>query len=149
MDPTKPIHYLTDHSFTKYDLFEFFDPASLKLPRYKYKGTPRQREDYQALAAHVFQSGFNLVIKDAIENNYSFKVPYTDAFIEITKISGDDFLNARSNGGFYDVDFLQSNFSAAALMYRYKTATKWRKRRIYVDKVRRGQITQNLYNQKY
>jgi len=53
----------------------------------------------------------SIVIKDIIENRTTFKLPYKGAWIEMVPIKGDDFVRARQNGAFEDVDFLTSNFT--------------------------------------
>jgi hypothetical protein len=60
----------------------------------------------------------------------------------MTPVAGDNFVKARQNGAFQDVDFLVSSFTGYQLMFRktnrYGT---WRKR-IFVNSKYRDMITE-------
>ena len=58
-------------------------------------------------------------------------------------VKGDDFVKARQNGAFKDVDFLASNFTGNQIQFRISTRYgKWLKR-IYVGNAMKNRITEN------
>ena len=63
-------------------------------------------------------------------------------WIQMDPISGDDFIKARQNGAFEDVDYINSNFTGYQLFLRYNTRYGHWKKRIYVSKKFKDKITE-------
>jgi len=61
------------------------------------------------------------ILNDIIDNNVIFQLPVnTEAYIEMTSITGDDFKKARQNGAFEDINLTTSHFTGNQLVYRAK-----------------------------
>lgn len=101
--------------------------------------------DFKVMYGEMFRYFMYLLIKDVIENQVTFKFPPTgdgSSWIEMTPVSGDDFIKARQNGAFQDVDFLVSDFTGYQLTYRKSNRYgSWRKR-IFVSSKYRDRITE-------
>ena len=65
------------------------------------------------LMVRIFVKAVELIIKDIITNNIIFELPTgpRPSDIRVTPISGEDFVQARLNGKFSDVDIIDSNFT--------------------------------------
>lgn len=130
--------YATSYAITANELY-------IKFPFKKYITFADQMTYYEllVLCAKVFKYFFYLVIIDIIENGITFKFPPgTRAWLEMIPISGDNFVKARQNGAFNDVDFLSSNFTGYQLYLRYSTRYgKWIKQ-IHVSKKYKDRITE-------
>lgn len=105
----------------------------------------RLRGDFRLLFGEMFRYFMYLVIKDVIEQQATFKLPPMregNCWIEMVPVSGDDFIKARQNGAFQDVDFLISDFTGYQLTFRKSNRYgHWRKR-IYVSSKYRDRITE-------
>ena len=120
-------YWATSYALTAKDLFTKFPYKSLKqdiwnLPK-EVCSSPMN------LITKVFRYFFFLLIVDIIENKTTFRFPRTSrAYIEMLPVSGDDFIRARQNGAFQDVDFLTSDFTGYNLGLRFNTRYgKWTK----------------------
>jgi hypothetical protein len=64
-------------------------------------------------------------------------------------IRDENFIKARQNGAFKDIDFLSSNFKGYKLQYRYKLKSGiWKNKPIHVHKKLKDIITDNTNNGK-
>lgn len=119
--------WATSYALTATDLYTKFDYSKLKVPLNTLPGKLGQNP--KQLITKIFRYFFYLVIKDIIENKTTFKFPRTmRAFLEMLPVSGDNFIKARQNGKFQDVDFLTSNFTGYNIGLRYNTRYgKWTK----------------------
>ena len=89
-----------------------------KFPSLKKLRTKRER---LALIKRVFIEGLRLILTDIIENNVTFKVPsigYIGGEIHMEAVRDQDFYEARKNGKFKKVDFIESLFTGYQ-MYLY------------------------------
>ena len=96
------------------------------------------------LLGRMFKYFFFLMIDDIIRNQVVFKLPTSCSrtWIQMHPISGDDFIRARQNGAFDDIDYLASNFTGYQIYLTYKTRYGvWRKQ-IYVNKKYKNVITE-------
>ena len=137
--------WATSYALTARDLYTNFDYKKLKTD---YKELPRPLCDNpRQLLARIFRYFFFLVIVDIIENKTTFRFPRTfRAFLEMLPVSGNDFIRARQNGKFQDVDFLTSDFTGYNLGLRYNTRYgKWTKA-LHVTEKYKDRITE-LTNQ--
>ncbi len=135
--------WATSYALTAKDLYTKFPYKRLKT---NIKQLPNGGNQSQLLA-QVFRYFFYLVIKDIIENKTTFRFPRSyRAFLEMLSVSGDEFVKARQNGKFQDVDFLTSDFTGYNLGLRYNTRYgKWTKA-LHVSEKYKDRITE-LTNQ--
>lgn len=135
--------WATSYALTAKDLYTKFPYKRLKT---NIKQLPNGSSQAQLLA-QVFRYFFYLVIKDIIENKTTFRFPRSyRAFLEMLSVSGDEFVKARQNGKFQDVDFLTSDFTGYHLGLRYNTRYgKWTKA-LHVSEKYKDRITE-LTNQ--
>ena len=135
--------WATSYALTATDLYTNFPYKKLKT---NIKQLPNGSNE-KWLLTKVFRYFFYLVIKDIIENKTTFRFPRTfRAFLEMLSVSGDDFVRARQNGAFQDVDFLTSDFTGYHLGLRYNTRYgKWTKA-LHVSEKYKDRITE-LTNQ--
>lgn len=135
--------WATSYALTAKDLYTKFPYKRLKT---NIKQLPNGSSQSQLLA-QVFRYFFYLVIKDIIENKTTFRFPRSyRAFLEMLSVSGDEFVKARQNGKFQDVDFLTSDFTGYNLGLRYNTRYgKWTKA-LHVSEKYKDRITE-LTNQ--
>lgn len=131
--------WATSYALTATDLYTNFPYKKLKT---NIKQLPNGSNE-KWLLTKVFRYFFYLVIKDIIENKVTFRFPRTfRAFLEMLSVSGDDFVRARQNGAFQDVDFLTSDFTGYHLGLRYNTRYgKWTKA-IHVSEKYKDRITE-------
>lgn len=135
--------WATSYALTAKDLYTKFPYKRLKT---NIRQLPNGSSQSQLLA-QVFRYFFYLVIKDIIENKTTFRFPRSyRAFLEMLSVSGDEFVKARQNGKFQDVDFLTSDFTGYHLGLRYNTRYgKWTKA-LHVSEKYKDRITE-LTNQ--
>lgn len=135
------VHYATGYSINANELFTRFPSKYIKL---KAKGLYPK-----AYAASVWTYSFLVILEDIIENSTTFCLPIKyDSFIEMFRTSGEDFVKARQNGAFQDIDFLKSNFSGYQLQFRFRTKHNEIRKRVYVDSERKNKITEQTNNGK-
>lgn len=100
------------------------------------------------LVIRVFIASIQIILKDIIENNVIFELPTgaKKADIRVSRITGDDFIRARKNRKFMDVDFLESNFTGHQLVLNMYTKGYYRTKPVYVNHDYRDRLTE-LTNQ--
>lgn len=137
--------WATSYALTAKDLYTKFPYKRLKIPYRNWPGAFARSPIY--LLARVFRYFIYLVVKDIIENKTTFRFPRTyRAFLEMLPVSGEEFIKARQNGKFQDVDFLTSNFTGYDIGLRYNTRYgKWTKA-IHITEKYKNRITE-LTNQ--
>lgn len=136
-------HWATSYALKAHELYTGF-PTS-KYIKIKSDELPqRLGSDFKMLYGEMFRYLMYLIIKDVIENQVTFKLPpfgKGNSWIEMTPVSGQDFIKARQNGAFQDVDFLISDFTGYQIMFRKSNRYgTWRKR-IFVSSKYRDMIT--------
>lgn len=137
-------HWATSYALKADELYTSF--PTKKYMSMKAKELPsRFNGDFKVMYGEIFRYFMYLLIKDVIENQVTFKFPPTGdgtSWIEMTPVSGDEFIKARQNGAFQDVDFLVSDFTGYKLTYRKSNRYgSWRKR-IFVSSKYRDKITE-------
>lgn len=137
-------YYNTGYTLKAKDLF-----CSFPLSKYIKRSEEETSQSWYKVnmiskISQIFIFFFKLVLDDIIDNNVTFKLPPgTRAYIEMVPVKGDDFVKARQNGAFKDVDFLASNFTGNQIQFRISTRYgKWLKR-IYVGNAMKNRITEN------
>ena len=132
--------WATSYALTATDLYTNFPYKKLKT---NLKNIPAGENNQRWLLTKIFRYFFYLVIKDIIENKTTFRFPRTyRAFLEMISVSGEDFVRARQNGAFQDVDFLTSDFTGYHLGLRYNTRYgKWVKA-LHVTEKYKDRITE-------
>lgn len=133
--------WATSYALSAKDLFTKFDHHKLKQNLKEFPEPISTNPHW--FMSKIFRYFFYLVIKDIIENKAVFKFPKTSrAYIEMLPTSGKDFIRARQNGAFQDVDFLTSDFTGYSLGLRYNTRYgKWTKA-LHVSEKYKDRITE-------
>lgn len=128
------IHYATGYGINANELFTRFPVDEIHFNMWS-----RQKREY---AASVWTYSFLVILEDIIENSTTFCLPVKfDSWIEMKRISGEEFKKARQSGAFQEVDILKSNFCGHNLQFRFRTPHSEKKKRIYVDHARKNKIT--------
>ncbi len=136
------LHYATSYGIRTCDLYH-----RVKYKRYLPFATRDNKNYCREVMGRILRYFFYLLIQDIIENNVTFKFPEKCySWIEMTPVSGKDFVNARQNGAFKDVDFLMSNFTGYVIYLRRTTKYSTRRTRLYVSHRYKDRITE-LTNQ--
>lgn len=102
------------------------------------------------LIKKIARDSIKLVLNDIIDNNVTFQLPTGSrkADIHVRRIDGKEFVRARQNGKFQDVDFLSSNFSGNQLVLNMydREGKPTRIKPIYLNKKYKDKLT-NYTNQ--
>ena len=135
-------YYATSYAIKASELYCTF-------PTHKYIHLPtrdlpaKYDRHWENLYGSILRYFFYLMICDVIENKVIFKLPpITKACIKIDPVTGDDFIRARQNGAFQDVDYLASNFTGYEINLNYNTRYGSWKKRIYVSSKFRDRIVE-------
>lgn len=131
-------HWATSYALGAEDLY-------IKFPSKQFVSLYGEWEPWRLsqLYAKIFKYFFYIVIVDIIENRAMLKFPPgCSAWMEMAPVTGDDFVRARQNGAFQDVDFLASGFAAYTINIRFQNRYgKWVKR-LYVSAKYRDRIVE-------
>lgn len=114
---------------------------------YKTKVLKRQK------VKQVFRTGVELILKDIIDNNVTFKIPsfqYQRGEIHFEPVTGSEFRRLREKGKFSGIDFLETIFTGYQLyMYIYGKSNKFIERNkipIYISSHEKSRM-ETLVNQ--
>ena len=140
------MNFALGHAFNTPELFLNFDNKKLKMSCNDCEELTNDRHR-NMLAMKIFKESVDLVLNDIIDNNVLFELPTGSrkAEIHVKRTTGDDFVQARQNGKWRDVDFLSSFFSGyqlELLMYN-REGKPVRAKPIYVDKQKKDKLTEN------
>ena len=113
------LNFVVSHALRPYELY-------LGFPHKKYLNGLYYREEkeiyFLVIYSRILYYFFNLVLWDIIDNDIVFQMPSkTRSTLEVTNVSGDDFVKAVQNGAFRDVDFLATNFTGYTISLKYNT----------------------------
>lgn len=140
------MNYALGHAFNMDDLFLNFDYKKLKMTCEmceRVNNDPHKNK----LVKKIFRDSVSLILNDIIESNCTFELPTGGAKsdIHVKKTEGQEFIEARKNGKWGDVDYLSSFFSGYQLcLYLYNREGKpVREKPIYVDKELKDKLTEN------
>lgn len=138
-------HYALGWACNLNDIFVRFPYEKCKslMKNFKTKQLRRQK------VKQVFREGVQQILDDIIENNNTFKIQgigYQGGEIHMEAITNQDFINARKNGKFEKIDFLESFFTGYQ-MYLYVHGKRdnflhRRKFPIYVNKFLRDKLVE-------
>lgn len=143
------MNYATGYGLTPRELFTKFNTSKLYNTKKQRLGEGLDPNG-KIVGAQVFTYCFQLVLNDVIDKNIIFRLPTKyEAYIEMQKVGGEEFVAARQNGAFKDVDFIKSGFTGAQIMLRYLRGKKWRSKPILVHKKLKNRITQNSHKRIY
>lgn len=143
LDGSEGKRYATSYALKADELYYGF--PTKKHIRLKSNELPARFDGkYRELYGEILRYFFYLLIKDIIENQVIFKLPQgaQRTWIQMDPISGEDFIKARQNGAFEDVDYINSNFTGYQLFLRYNTRYGHWKKRIYLSKKFKDKITE-------
>lgn len=143
------MNYATGYGIKPSEMFIKFNPKKLGLSKKDFKDLKIGVKPKQ-FAARVFIYGYQLILNDIIKNKVIFSLPSTkESYIEMNKVSGDEFKLARQKGAFKDVDLIQSRFTGNSLIFRFQKKTGWGFKPIYVHHKLKDIITKNTNNRFY
>ena len=133
------------HAFSGQDIFHNFPIKKLKMD-YDLVKKVYSDGDKRSLATSIFIKGMQLIVEDIVENNVHFLLPTVgsnEAYLYMSKTSGNDFKKAFKSGKWRDVDFLTSNFTGYQLALTVKSS-KWpsKEKPIYLDYKLKNRITE-------
>lgn len=134
-------NYANGYALNAQDLFENFKSRSVTFSK---DGTYVQHKKKKA--ASIFLTCVRLVIQDIIDNNVQFKLPPVGngaSYIQMARISGDQFKRAFRAGKWRDIDFLTSDFTGYQIRYYMEHKNKpAREKNIYLYNKHKNQITE-------
>lgn len=133
------------HAFNAKQLLETVDLSKVKFTSSTCKALTNS-QDRRGLVVDIFKTTLFLVIDDIIENSVNFKCPgcRLPAYLYMKRIDGKRFKEARRRGKWFDVDLLESNFSAAALAFDVTRKGYTTTKSLYVDTARRDKIISKI-----
>jgi hypothetical protein len=137
--------FATGYAFSANELFTRFKLDYIQISTKKhFKGATKK-----VVAARVFIYAYYLILKDIIDNSITFVLPTAfESYLEMQRVSGEEFVKARQNGAFQEINFLASNFSGNAIKYRFKTKMGWKNKPVCVHKKLKNIIIENTNNGK-
>lgn len=143
------MNYATGHALNTNELFLNFPNKKLKLSRKKCEKLIGN-DHKEFIAKQVFKACVKMVIDDMIDNNATFQLPTRakKAELYMKRYDGDSFVKCRQNGKFKDIKFLNSNFTAYQLAFKYQNAGVIKEKPIYLDPKNKQKITDNTNNGK-
>lgn len=137
------MNYALGHSFNLHHIFKNFNIKRIKT-NYKILSKYSNTQSKIAFCIKIFQEHLRQVLEDIILNDVTFILPTTarPSNIHLIKYKDDDFIKARKNGKFKEVDFLSSNFTGYQLGLFMYGLGRTRIKTIYVEKDLKELITQ-------
>lgn len=139
-------HYALGWACNLNDLFVRFPYEKCKSLMTKWNTFLKRRR----VVKQVFREGVHLVLTDIINNNVTYKIQgigYQGGEMHMEAVKDNEFIKARENGKFKDVDFLESLFTGYQLyLYVHGKRDNFLHRRkfpIYVGKTYKDVITEN------
>lgn len=135
------MNYAVGAGFNLDDIFYNFDESKLKGNIRKMKNDANNRHK-NVIEKRVFREMLKTILNDIIDNNVTFELPTNGrkSSIYVKRIQGKEFINARKNGKWTDIDFLESNFSGNQLTFSMQTANTIIEKPIYVNKELRDKL---------
>lgn len=131
---------LTAHAFNFSSLTKNYPKKTLDIPVKELR--EHGFHDKRELINDICSYALKMITDDIIENNVRFNLPsIKESYIQLKGIHGDDFINARKNGAFREVDPFKSNFSGYMLTYNFQNNKRVVTKPIYVEKARKAIIT--------
>ena len=139
-----PPYDILEHCLNPADLYNNCRFQFLKKAKFE------SREQFK-VGGQVLTWAMHLIIKDIIENNDQFILPVPQAacWIELHTIMGEEFIKARQNGAFEDINFLKSGFKGHALKFRKQGKYIGKDKTIYVNGRLKRKLIDNTNAQAY
>lgn len=137
------MNYALGSSFNLGDLSDNFPSSKLKMTCDECEKLTGDRHR-KKLAEKIFTTNLKMVLEDVIENNTTFQLPTGSkrADIHMYRYEDDEFIKARKNGKFEDIDYLKSFFHGYELKLFMYSNNRVRSKNIYVDKNLKDKITE-------
>ena len=137
------MNFATGYAFNTTELFTNFPTKKLSISGkvcQAIAGCVKKKE----FAVKVFLYAVKIILLDIIENNVTFKLPtQRPCQLRIVRTEGEDFIRARKNGKWQDVDFLASDFSGYQMQFSYIANEREIKKPVYLSKGLKDKITEN------
>ena len=139
------MNYALGHCFHLKHIFENFNLKKLKMSCNDCLEITGNTQHRDILAEQIFKDSVKLVINDIIDHNITFQFPKVKAWLHMSKTTGDEFVAARQNGKWMEVDFIASFWTGYQIMLTMfdKNWNPARTKLVYVDKKLQKKITDN------
>lgn len=129
------MNYATGYAFNTKEIFENFDWKRIKSVGsiYENKDGKTCRRDHKVIS--VFLYAVKLILIDIFKNNITFHLPTgRKSRIKMKQVTGDDFIKARRNGAYQDIDYMESDFTAYSPIFEYYSRGVVKTKDIHVNK---------------
>lgn len=139
------MNYALGHAVKGADLFMNFPTKKSKISKEACERLVGNR--HKELAAYkIWRACLNMVLDDIIDNRVIFKLPTQgkESEMYVKGISDQEFVEARQNGKWQDVDYLMSNFTGYQPILTFQRAGYIVKKPLFVDKRHRDRLTENV-----
>lgn len=134
----KLLYWATSYGLSGSDLY-----AGWNWRKYLRQNEIVYKDTVTWLCGRVLKYCLYLAMKDIIDNKTTFRFPpRSGATLQMVATYGDDFIRARKNGAFQDVDFLASNFTAYTLQLQIKNRYNVWNKRVYLTSKYRDKIVE-------
>ena len=143
------MNYATGYALNVNELMEDFPAKKTKMTSKECEAMVGSRNK-DRVASKVFKACIALVLNDIIENSDTFQLPTASKKSEIymKRVEEEDFVKARQNGKFQDINFLNSMFSGYQMTFKYQTAGVIKEKPIYLNRKLKDKITEHDNNGK-
>lgn len=144
------MNYALGHAVNGAQLFANFDNKRIKTKRQYVKELVKS-EHKEYLANKIFASALQLIMDDMIENSTTFDFKLAKGVvgeIYIKSVSGEDFVNARKNGKWKEIDYLNTNFTGYMPVFKYQKAGYAVEKPVYLDTKHKLEIAERANNGK-
>ena len=131
---------IVGHAFNLGNITEKFPKESIKIPMKELvkHGFTDKRDLVEEVTSHVIE----LILDDIIEENIRFNFPTPkEAYLQTEGVYGEDFIKAKRNGAFREVDPYESNFTGHNIMFNFKNNRRWLNKPVYIDHTKKKIIT--------
>lgn len=134
--------YATGYAINIDDMFLSFPTNKMELSSKECEAMIGNRHK-EEIAKKIFKKAIDLVLNDIIENNVTFELPTNSKKCELKmkRFDREQLSKARQNGKWKDIDFLESNFSAYQMAFKFQSKGVFREKLVYLDPKHRDKIT--------
>ena len=136
----------TGHAMNIKELFENFNYDGLSITDEQLlKSSHAKKKTRKKLVEEIFSKSFDMILEDIIEDNIQFQFPTigsANSWLQIERVTGDDFKRAYKKGKWREVDFLKSNFTGYKVMYTMQSTKRSKRlKNIYTSARLRQKLT--------
>ena len=134
------MNFATGYSFGAVEIIRRFPLKNLRMTN---KSIGRRRDEF---IVGIFIYAVQLMIEDIVKNGGTFCCPNNKGWVEMQEVKGEEFIKARKNGKFLDVDYYKSNYTGFQPIFIYKVGRYKMIKNVYVSKYMQEFIAENTNN---